>query len=160
MVKLTDLPSQVANKVQESLEKSVGKYVDRGAAELHYARKMFEAGALKLESPQHIAAMLADIVRWALYAMIEAEEYGITSKNVDEMLKSENPSIKRILGVTPGMGKALGVDEKWVYNIVKQVGNYGESYDRHVGPATPLKLERGQNALWTNGGLMYAIPFR
>ena len=62
MVKLTDLPSQVANKVQESLEKSVGKYVDRGAAELHYARKMFEAGALKLESPQHIAAMLADIV--------------------------------------------------------------------------------------------------
>ena len=65
--------------------------------------------------------------------MVEAEEYGITSKNVDEMLKSDNPTIKRILGVTPGMGKALGVDEKWVYNIVKQVGNYGESFERNVG---------------------------
>ena len=72
MVKLTDLPSQVANKVQESLEKSVGKYVDRGAAELHYARKMFEAGALKLESPQHIAAMLADIARWGEIGMVPA----------------------------------------------------------------------------------------
>ena len=82
---------------------------------------------------RHGDNQFADIVRWALYAMIEAEEYGITSKNVDEMLKSENPTIKRILGVTPGMGKALGVDEKWVYNIVKQVGNYGESFDRNVG---------------------------
>ena len=102
----------------------------------------------------------ADIVRWAQYAMIEAEEYGITSKNVDEMLKSDNPSIKRILGVTPGMGKALGVDEKWVYNIVKQVGNYGESFDRNVGKDSALKVERGQNALWTQGGLQYAPPIR
>ena len=94
------------------------------------------------------------------YAMIEAEEYGITSKNVDEMLKSENPSIKRILGVTPGMGKALGVDEKWVYNIVKQVGNYGESFDRNIGKDSALKVERGQNALWTQGGLQYAPPIR
>jgi general L-amino acid transport system substrate-binding protein len=102
----------------------------------------------------------ADVVRWALYAMVEAEEYGITSKNVDEMLKSENPSIKRILGVTPGMGKALGVDEKWVYNIVKQVGNYGESFDRNVGSGSPLKIDRGLNALWTKGGLQYAPPIR
>ncbi len=101
-----------------------------------------------------------DLVKWTLMGMIEAEEMGITSKNVDEMLKSEDPAIKRFLGVTPGYGKAVGVDEKWMYNIVKQVGNYGESYDRHVGPATPLKLDRGQNALWTKGGLMYAIPFR
>ena len=101
-----------------------------------------------------------DLVKWTLMGMIEAEELGITSKNVDEMLKSEDPSIKRFLGVTPGYGKAVGVDEKWMYNVVKQVGNYGESYDRHVGPATPLKLDRGQNALWTKGGLMYAIPFR
>jgi general L-amino acid transport system substrate-binding protein len=99
-------------------------------------------------------------VRWTQFAMIEAEEAGITSKNVDEMLKSDNPSIKRILGVTPGMGKALGVDEKWVYNIVKQVGNYGEVFDRNVGSGSLLKIPRGQNALWTNGGLMYAIPFR
>ena len=102
----------------------------------------------------------ADIVRWALYAMVEAEEHGITSKNVDEMLKSDNPSIKRILGVTPGMGKALGVDEKWVYTIVKQVGNYGESFDRNVGMGSPLKIARGQNALWTQGGLQYSPPIR
>src|SRR3954462_11605157 len=82
---------------------------------------------------RHGDNQFADIVRWALYAMLEAEEYGITSKNVDDMLKSDNPTIKRILGVTPGMGKALGVDEKWVYNIIKQVGNYGESFDRNVG---------------------------
>ena len=109
---------------------------------------------------RHGDNQFADIVRWSLYAMIEAEEYGITSKNVDEMLKSENPSIKRILGVTPGMGKALGVDEKWVYNIVKQVGNYGESFDRNVGMGSPLKIARGQNALWTQGGLQYAPPIR
>ena len=109
---------------------------------------------------RHGDNQFADIVRWAQYAMIEAEEYGITSKNVDEMLKSENPAIKRILGVTPGMGKALGVDEKWVYNIVKQVGNYGESFDRNVGKDSALKVERGQNALWTQGGLQYAPPIR
>jgi len=109
---------------------------------------------------RHGDNQFADIVRWSLYAMIEAEEYGITSKNVDEMLKSENPAIKRILGVTPGMGKALGVDEKWVYNIVKQVGNYGESFDRNVGAGSPLKIARGQNALWTQGGLQYAPPIR
>ena len=109
---------------------------------------------------RHGDNQFADIVRWALYAMVEAEEYGITSKNVDEMLKSDNPSIKRILGVTPGMGKALGVDEKWVYNIVKQVGNYGESFDRNVGAGSPLKIARGQNELWTKGGLQYAPPIR
>jgi general L-amino acid transport system substrate-binding protein len=102
----------------------------------------------------------ADIVRWTQYAMLEAEEYGITSQNVDEMLKSDNPSIKRILGVTPGMGKALGVDEKWVYNIVKQVGNYGESFERNLGMGSPLKIARGRNALWTKGGLQYAPPIR
>ncbi|HEY6715080.1 MAG TPA: amino acid ABC transporter substrate-binding protein, partial [Reyranella sp.] len=80
---------------------------------------------------RHGDNQFADIVRWAFNAMLEAEEYGITSKNVDEMLKSENPSIKRILGVTPGMGKALGVDEAWVVNIIKQVGNYGESFERN-----------------------------
>jgi general L-amino acid transport system substrate-binding protein len=109
---------------------------------------------------RHGDNQFADIVRWAQYAMLEAEEYGITSKNVDEMLKSENPTIKRILGVTPGMGKALGVDEKWVYTIVKQVGNYGESFDRNVGKDSALKVERGQNELWTKGGLQYAPPIR
>ncbi|WP_428666115.1 amino acid ABC transporter substrate-binding protein [Reyranella sp.] len=109
---------------------------------------------------RHGDNQFTDIVRWAQYAMLEAEEYGITSKNVDEMLKSENPTIKRILGVTPGMGKALGVEEKWVYNIIKQVGNYGESFDKHVGPNSPLKIDRGVNKLWTQGGLQYAPPIR
>lgn len=101
-----------------------------------------------------------DLVKWSFIAMIEAEEYGVTSKNADEMLKSPNPGIQRLLGVTPGMGKALGIDEKWAYNIVKQVGNYGESFERNVGAGSPLKLERGLNALWTQGGLMYAWPVR
>jgi len=109
---------------------------------------------------RHGDNQFADIVRWALFAMLEAEEYGIDSKNVDEMLKSDNPSIKRILGVTPGMGKALGVDEAWVVNIVKQVGNYGESFERNVGSGSPLKIERGLNKLWTQGGLQYAPPIR
>jgi len=109
---------------------------------------------------RHGDNQFADIVRWALFAQLEAEEYGITSKNVDEMLKSDNPSIKRILGVTPGMGKALGVDEKWVYNIIKQVGNYGEMFERNVGQGSTLKIARGQNALWTQGGLQYAPPIR
>ena len=100
------------------------------------------------------------VVRWVLNAQIAAEALGVTSKNVDEMLKSENPTIKRILGVTPGMGKALGVDEKWVYNIVKQVGNYGESFETHVGTGSKLKIARGLNKLWTQGGLQYAPPIR
>jgi len=101
-----------------------------------------------------------NIVRWSLNAMLEAEEYGITSKNVDEMLKSTNPNVQRILGVTPGMGKNLGLDDKWAYNIIKQVGNYGESYDRAMGKESPLKLDRGLNKLWTQGGLMYGWPVR
>jgi len=109
---------------------------------------------------RHGDNQFADIVRWTQYAMIEAEEYGITSQNVDEMLKSENPTIKRILGVTPGMGKALGVEEKWAYNVVKQVGNYGESFERNVGQGSILKIDRGLNNLWTKGGLQYAPPIR
>jgi general L-amino acid transport system substrate-binding protein len=101
-----------------------------------------------------------DLVKWTLMGMIEAEEMGISQANVDEMMKSDDPAIKRFLGATPGYGKAVGVDEKWMYNVVKQVGNYGDSFERNVGTRTPLKLERGQNALWTNGGLLYAIPFR
>lgn len=101
-----------------------------------------------------------DIVNWVVNALLEAEELGITSKNVDEMLNSKDPSIQRFLGVTPGLGKALGLDEKWAYHIVKQVGNYAEIFERNVGRNTPLGLERGLNALWNQGGLMYPFPFR
>jgi len=101
-----------------------------------------------------------DIVKWVMYALIGAEEKGITGENVDQMLKSDDPEVKRMLGVSPGLGKALHLDEKWLYNVVKQVGNYGEIFERNVGKESPLKLERGVNALWTKGGLMYAMPFR
>ncbi len=101
-----------------------------------------------------------DIVRWALYAMIQAEESGITSANVDKMKESTNPDIRRFLGLEGDMGKSLGVPNEWAYSIVKQVGNYGESYEKHVGPDTPLKLERGVNALWNKGGLQYPMPIR
>lgn len=100
-----------------------------------------------------------DIVRWSLTALIEAEEYGITSENVDEMRDtSTNPGIQRLLGVTPGLGEALGLEEDWAYNIISQVGNYGEIYQTNVTDL--LGLERGVNALWTDGGLMYAYPVR
>jgi len=101
-----------------------------------------------------------DIVNWTVMALIQAEEFGITSKNVDKMLKSNNPNIQRFLGVSPGMGKALSVSEDWVYQIIKQVGNYGEIFERNIGVNTPLGLERGLNDLWTRGGLMYPAPFR
>lgn len=101
-----------------------------------------------------------DIVKWTVYAMLDAEEKGITSANVEEMKKSEDPSVKRLLGVTPGLGKMLGVDEEWVVKVIKQVGNYGEMFERNVGAKTPLKLARGLNDQWSKGGLMYAPPLR
>ncbi len=101
-----------------------------------------------------------DIVNYTVLALINAEELGITSKNVDKMLKSKNPKVQRFLGVSAGNGKALGLDEKYAYNIIKQVGNYGEIFERNVGVNTPLGIERGLNALWTNGGLMYSPPFK
>jgi len=101
-----------------------------------------------------------NVVRWTLNAILEAEEYGITSKNVDEMLKSTNPNVQRILGVTPGMGKNLGVDDRWAYSIIKQVGNYGEMFEATLGMGSAMKLERGLNAQWRDGGLMYGWPIR
>ena len=100
------------------------------------------------------------IVRWVIYALIDAEEKGISSKNIDQMLTSDDPEVKRMLGATPGMGKSLHLDEKWAYNAVRQVGNYGEIFDRNVGKDSRLKLDRGLNALWSNEGLMYAMPIR
>lgn len=100
------------------------------------------------------------VVDWTVYALFQAEESGVTKANVDEMKGSSDPTIKRLLGVTPGMGKALGLDEAWAYNAIKAVGNYGEIYDRNVGKDSPLKLDRGLNAQWTKGGLIYAIPLR
>jgi general L-amino acid transport system substrate-binding protein len=89
--------------------------------------------------------------------MIEAEEMGINSKNADQQAGSKDPAVQRFVGATGDIGKMLGLDNKWAYNIVKQVGNYGESFDANL---KPLGFDRGLNALWTNGGLMYAPPIR
>ncbi|KKC32076.1 amino acid ABC transporter substrate-binding protein [Devosia psychrophila] len=100
------------------------------------------------------------INRWVYFALLEAEELGVTQANVDEMLGSDNPAIKRLLGVEGDFGTPLGLTKDWAYHIIKLVGNYGESFERNVGVATPIGLERGLNALWTDGGLQYAAPIR
>ena len=97
-----------------------------------------------------------DIVRWSVFATVQAEEWGVTSKNVDLFKDTKNPDIQRFLGLASGIGKSVHLDDKWAYNIITQVGNYGEIYERNVGMYTPLKLDRGLNALWTKGGLMYS----
>ncbi|MEF1291345.1 amino acid ABC transporter substrate-binding protein [Vibrio sp. M260118] len=101
-----------------------------------------------------------NIAKWTLSAMVNAEEYGISSKNADEMLKSTDPNIKRILGVDGPKGKGLGIRDDWGYQVIKQVGNYGESFERTVGEGSPLQISRGVNALWNAGGFMYAPPIR
>jgi general L-amino acid transport system substrate-binding protein len=101
-----------------------------------------------------------DIVSFVIYALIEAEELGVTSQNVDEKLEALDPRIRRLLGVVEGNGKALGLSEKWAYQIIKVLGNYGEIFERNIGQGSPLKLERGLNKLWNDGGLMYAPPLR
>jgi general L-amino acid transport system substrate-binding protein len=98
-----------------------------------------------------------DVVKWSLFAMIEAEELGLTSKNIDQALASKDPAVQRFVGASGDLGKMMGVDNKWAYNIVKQVGNYGESFEANL---KPLGFERGQNALWKDGGLLYAPPLR
>ena len=101
-----------------------------------------------------------DIVKWTLFAIINAEELGITSKNVDEKLKSENPEMKRVLGTDGNFGEQLGLTKDWVIRIVKAVGNYGEVFERNVGAGSPLAINRGLNNLWNKGGLQYAPPIR
>jgi len=101
-----------------------------------------------------------NIVKWALFVQINAEELGVTQANVAEMKSSTNPEIQRLLGTTGDMGEKLGVPADFGFRIIQTVGNYGEMYDRNVGPDTPLGLDRGLNALWNNGGIMYAPPVR
>jgi general L-amino acid transport system substrate-binding protein len=101
-----------------------------------------------------------DVIKWVHFAMVNAEEMGITRANVDEMRKSDNPDVKRLLGAEGSFGEQLGLSNAWAYQIVKHVGNYGESFERNVGQGSPLKISRGLNALWTKGGLQYAPPVR
>ena len=117
-------------------------------------------------SVRHGDSAWADIVRWSLNAMIIGEELGITSANVDEMKSSKNPEVLRLLGVNQvgdtgaGYGQWLNLSDDWAYNIIQQVGNYSESFEKHIGPNTPINIQRGLNALYKDGGILYAPPFR
>ncbi|OJF94043.1 amino acid ABC transporter substrate-binding protein [Alkalibacterium sp. 20] len=101
-----------------------------------------------------------DIVTWVVYALIQAEEFGITQDNIDDFMDSDDPDIQRLLGVEGGLGSMLGLEDDFAYQAISQVGNYGEIYDRHLGPDTQFNLPRGMNALYQNGGLHYSMPFR
>jgi general L-amino acid transport system substrate-binding protein len=100
------------------------------------------------------------IVRWSLFAMLNAEELGVSSGNLDQMMSSADPGIRRLLGKEGIKGSGLGLSDDWAVNIIKQVGNYAEAFERNVGQASALKIARGQNALWNQGGLQYAPPIR
>lgn len=102
----------------------------------------------------------ANVVRWTLFAMINAEEYGVTKANVTDMATSSNPEVRRLLGFEGEYGKGLGLDNDWAVLIIKAVGNYGEAFERNLGQGSPLKIARGRNALWKDGGLMYAPPVK
>ena len=102
-----------------------------------------------------------DIVRWTLNALVAAEEYGVTSANVDELSEgTENPEINRLLGTEGNLGDMIGLEPEWARNVIKSQGNYGEIFERHIGESTPIGLARGLNAQWKDGGLLYAPPFR
>ena len=100
------------------------------------------------------------LVKWTLYAMINAEELGITSKNIDEALKSKKPDVMRLVGTEGSYGEDLGLTKDWAARIIRHVGNYGEVYERNVGAESKLKIPRGLNSLWSNGGIQYAPPIR
>jgi general L-amino acid transport system substrate-binding protein len=101
-----------------------------------------------------------DVVRWSIYTLIEAEDLNLTSQTVTQQAKNSDPVVRRFLGIEGDLGKGMGLSNDFAVRIIKHVGNYGEIYDRSLGAKTPLKLPRGQNQLWTQGGLLYAPPFR
>jgi general L-amino acid transport system substrate-binding protein len=103
---------------------------------------------------------LFNVLRWTVFAMIHAEELGVTSANVSERAAQDDPEIARLLGVSAGNGAALGLDEAWARHVIADVGNYGEVFERNLGPSTPIAMERGLNALWTRGGLLFAPPLK
>ena len=103
---------------------------------------------------------LFNVLRWTVFAMIAAEELGVTSANISAMAARDDPEIARLLGVSPGNGAALGLDEAWARHVIGDVGNYGEVFERNLGMTTPIAMERGLNALWTKGGLLFAPPLR
>jgi general L-amino acid transport system substrate-binding protein len=101
-----------------------------------------------------------NVVKWTHNALLNAEELGVTQENVEDIKTSENPEIRRLLGEDKNFGESIGLSQDWAVNIIKAVGNYGEIFERNIGVDTPLEIARGQNALWTKGGLQYGMPIR
>lgn len=163
----------------DKVEDAVGAY-EAGQCNVYTARSSaLEAQRLKLAEPEaHIVlpdsiskeplgpvtrggdGQWLNIVKWTHFAMLDAEELGVTQVNVDEMKIADNPRVKRLLGSEGVFGAAIGLGNDWAYNVIKEVGNYAESFDRNVGLETALALTRGQNALWVDGGLHYGPPIR
>ncbi len=154
----------VTNRCDAVTDDRSGLVSDRAKFDDPSAYMLFEQNLSKEPlSPVYKAgdAQWAEVVRWAVFATIIAEENGISSKNVDDMLaNSKNAEVRRLLGADGELYKNLAFDKAWAYNVIKQVGNYGEIYDRNLGPTTPFNLPRGFNDLWTKGGLIYAPPYR
>jgi len=100
-----------------------------------------------------------NVVNWTIFALIEAEELGITSANVDSRKSDNDPRTQKLLGVVPGVGKKLGLRETWAYEVIKKLGNYGEIYNRNLGSGSAMKLERRYNKPWNQGGVLYSPPF-
>jgi general L-amino acid transport system substrate-binding protein len=166
-------------KLFDSLEDAAKAYdagqcaaLSADASQLYLMRSKLEAPAEHVVMPEFVSKaphgpvvrqgddQWFNIVRWTHYAMVDAEELGVGAKNVDEALKSENPEIRRLLGVDGDHGEGLGLSADWAYRIVKHVGNYGETFDRNLGQGSPLGVERRLDALWSKGGLMYAPSVR
>ena len=101
-----------------------------------------------------------DIVKWSVFAMINGEQLELNSANIDDMATTSDQAVRRFLGLTGTAGKGLGISDNWAYQIIKQVGNYGEVFERNLGETSPLKLQRGLNKLWNKGGILFAPPLR
>ncbi|MDX1669912.1 MAG: amino acid ABC transporter substrate-binding protein [Limnobacter sp.] len=121
--------------------------------------EVFSKEPLGPSVPDHDVAWL-NVVKWTVFGMIEAEELGVSQANLQEALSGNDPALLRLLGQAENLGKPLGLPSDWMQKVISQVGNYGEVFERHLGKNSPLKLPRGLNRLWTEGGLMYAPPLR
>jgi general L-amino acid transport system substrate-binding protein len=172
-MKYKPITFDTADQVQKAFEAGRCDLITSDASQLYSLRtKMKKPGDFKVLSEIISKEPLGPVVRqgddvwfnivkWSLNALITAEELGVTQENVDKMAKSsKNPEVKRLLGTDGKMGENLKLDAKWAYNIIKQVGNYGESFERNVGSGSLLKIGRGVNALWSKGGILYSPPFR
>jgi general L-amino acid transport system substrate-binding protein len=172
-IRFTPLPAALAPDQAAALQAARCQAVGADASQLAGVRSLLERPQDYLILPQRLSKEpygpvirrgddeWFEVVRWAVMALVEAEELGITSQTADAMRRtSPNPAVRRLLGAVPELGTALRLDPAWAYTMIRGVGNYGEIFDRNLGSQSPFGLERGLNRLWSQGGLMYAWPLR